>query len=87
MSGTIVEVIGYAGSALVITAILSLIVLKEPRHIAAESKDIAWQVSAKRSLAAQATLHGIVLHALSTRKTRDLNNGSKTHPQSALPST
>jgi MFS family permease len=63
-------VFAIAGSALVITAILALVVLKEPHHIAAETEDMAWQVSAERSLAAQATLHGIVWRATGTRKTR-----------------
>jgi DHA1 family tetracycline resistance protein-like MFS transporter len=63
-----------AGSTLVMAAILSLIVLKEPRHIAAETKDVIWQVSAKRSLAAQATLRGLVLSASSSRKARSAGN-------------
>ena len=63
-------VFAIAGSALVITAILSLVLLKEPHHITTEAKDVVWQVSAKRSLAAQATLHGIALRAASTRKAR-----------------
>jgi DHA1 family tetracycline resistance protein-like MFS transporter len=67
-------VFAIAGSTLIATAILSLVVLKEPRHIAAEAKDVVWQVSAKRSLAAQATLRGIVLRATSTRKARSAGN-------------
>ena len=67
-------VFAIAGSALVIAAILSLVILKEPHHIAAETKDVVWQVSAKRSLAAQAALHGIVLRASSRRETRNVGS-------------
>ena len=43
-----------------------------PRLIIVERGDVTWQISGKRALAAQAALRGIVLHAMTIRKTRDL---------------
>ncbi len=52
------------------SVVLALTVLKEPRRIAKESDDVAWEVSNKRCIAAQASLRGIVLSASSTRQAR-----------------
>ena len=52
------------------SVVLALTVLKEPRRIAKESVEVAWEVSNKRCIAAQASLRGIVLSASSIRQAR-----------------
>ena len=52
------------------SVVLALTMLKQPRRIAKENDDVAWQVSNKRCIAAQASLRGIVLSASSIRQAR-----------------
>jgi MFS family permease len=55
---------------LAVMAVTALIVLREPRHIAAQIEDVDWQVSNQRTLAAQAVLRGLVLQAVDARELR-----------------
>jgi MFS family permease len=64
-------IFGISGVVLVATAGLAFALLREPRHVAAEAEDLAWQVSGKRALAAQAALRGVVLRARAVREARD----------------
>ena len=59
-----------AAVVMVVTAVLALVVLREPRHVAEEIGDVALDSSAKRALAAQATFRGIAVSARTARITR-----------------
>jgi MFS family permease len=59
-----------AGVVTLLAAGLALVILKEPRRVAEGKGDISWECSNKRSMAAQASLRGIVLRATTTRETR-----------------
>ena len=58
-----------AGVLMVIAAVLALAFLREPRHVAEEIGDAAWELTARRAMAAQASLRGVVLRARTTRQT------------------
>ena len=59
-----------AGVVTLLAAGLALAVLKAPRRVAERAGDISWECSSNRSMAAQASLRGIVLRATTTRETR-----------------
>ena len=50
-----------------VSLLVGLIFLREPKHRSVESPGVHEQVSANRALAAQASLRGIVLHAFAAR--------------------
>ena len=58
-----------AGVLMVVAAVLALAFLREPHHVAAETGDVAWDFTARRAMAAQASLRGVVLRARTTRQT------------------
>ena len=58
------------GVVTLLAAGLALAVLKAPRRVAERAGDISWECSSNRSMAAQASLRGIVLRATTTRETR-----------------
>ncbi len=63
-------IFGLAGAALLVAVLVALFTLKEPRHVAVDPGDVAWQVSSRRALAAQNALRGISLQALVSRGIR-----------------
>lgn len=64
------EIFITAGVVICVGAILAIILLKEPEKVADEETDTAWQVSEKRTLAALASLHGLVNRASASRRSR-----------------
>ena len=50
--------------------LVALFTLVEPRHVAVDPEDAAWQVSSRRTLVAQNALRGITLQALVSRGIR-----------------
>ena len=52
-----------AGALTVLGALLAAFLLKEPHHIVLRKESIAWEVSKRRSLAAESALQGIILRA------------------------
>jgi multidrug resistance protein len=65
-----------AGVITGVGAILAIGLLKEPEKILVKETDTAWQVSEKRNLAAQASLHGIVNRASTVRRSRGFRTRS-----------
>ena len=59
-----------AGSLVLFGALLAIILLKTPQQSTPETDDLAWDVNRRRSLAAQATLSGLVLSAARLRQKR-----------------
>ncbi len=59
-----------AGSLVLLGAFLALILLKSPQKPLPETDNLAWEVNSQRSLAAQATLSGLVLSATRLRRER-----------------
>ena len=57
-----------AGVILVVTAVLALLVLKEPSRAAEDAEDVEWDWSSRRATVAQATLRGIVVRARTARQ-------------------
>ena len=57
-----------AGVILVVTAVLALLVLKEPSRAAEDAEDVEWDWSSRRTTVAQATLRGIVVRARTARQ-------------------
>ena len=53
---------------MVVTAVLALLVLKEPSRAAEDAADVEWDWSSRRATVAQATLHGIVVRARTARE-------------------
>ena len=53
---------------LVVTAVLALVVLKEPSRAAGSAPDLEWEWSCGRATVAQATLRGIVAGARTARQ-------------------
>jgi len=58
-----------SGALMLVGALLALALLREARPAVKEVSDVAWEVSVRRSIAAQASLRGIVLRAASERAT------------------
>ena len=52
-----------AGALNVLGVLLAMFLLKEPRHIVARRESIAWEISERRNLAAEAVLQGLTLRA------------------------
>jgi MFS family permease len=59
-----------SATLLAAVALAALTVLREPRHLAGQPDDVDWQVSTRRTLAAQAVLRGLVLQAVDARELR-----------------
>jgi multidrug resistance protein len=57
-----------AGVLIVGSAVLGLFILREPKRVEGTPGDTSWEISRQRSLAAQASLRGLVLQASSTRQ-------------------
>ena len=57
-----------AGGLMTAATILALILLKEPHRLSQIRKPIDWEVADQRTLAAQASLRGIVMRATAVRK-------------------
>jgi DHA1 family tetracycline resistance protein-like MFS transporter len=55
---------------LVVVIVVALTVLREPRRLVARPEDVDWQVSNRRTLAAQSVLRGLVLEAVDAREVR-----------------
>ena len=60
----------FAGAVMLTAAGLALITLPAPAQIEAETKDINWEFSEKRALAAQSALRGVVLRSSAARETK-----------------
>ena len=52
-----------AGILVIFAAVISFLLLKEPKHLTHKPGDLDWEISHQRSLAAQAVMRGIVLQA------------------------
>jgi MFS family permease len=61
-----------AGVLMISVAGLALVTLRAPRQTNVEIKDISWECSQRRALAAEAALQGIVLSAGKTRQRRSV---------------
>lgn len=61
-----------AGGLILLAAFLAIILLKPPSKPLPKTKNLAWQVNQQRSLAAQATLSGLVLSATRLRRERQI---------------
>ncbi len=59
-----------AGSIILFGALLTLTILPTSRPSTEETSQVSWEISHKRTLAAQASLRGIVLQAQTARATR-----------------
>jgi MFS family permease len=59
-----------AGAIMLIAAALALIVLPAPRQIEAKTRDLNWEFSEKRALAAQSALRGVVLRSSAAREAK-----------------
>jgi MFS family permease len=59
-----------AGVMMLIAVVLALLLLREPRHAAQDTPDVGWEVARMRTMAAQASLRGIVLGATTAREAR-----------------
>jgi MFS family permease len=57
-----------AGVLVLLSGLLAAILLKEPEHLQEQVMDSSWQVSSRRSLAAQSAMRGIVLQAQAARR-------------------
>ena len=57
-----------AGVILVVTAVLALLVLKEPSRADEDAADVEWDWSSRRATVAQATLRGVVVRASTARQ-------------------
>ena len=66
-------IFGIAGVFMIAGAALAFILLREPHHAAKQMDGLAWEVSHKRSMAAQASLRGIVLRATVARRARTVS--------------
>ena len=60
----------FAGAVMLVAAGLAIIALPAPAQIDAKTKDISWEFSEKRALAAQSALRGVVLRSSAARKTQ-----------------
>jgi hypothetical protein len=59
-----------SAALLVVAIVMTLTVLREPRHLAPRPEDVDWQVSNQRALAAQAALNGLIVQAVDARELR-----------------
>jgi len=62
-----------AGVVMLVAAGLAIIALPAPRQIDAKTRDLNWEFSEKRALAAQSTLRGVVLRSSAARETKIAN--------------
>ncbi len=62
-----------AGAVMITAAVVAIIALPAPAQIDAKSKDINWEFSEKRALAAQSALRGVVLRSSAAREMKIAN--------------
>jgi MFS family permease len=62
-----------AGAVMLTAAVLAIIALPAPRQMDAKTRDINWDFSEKRGLAAQSALRGLVLRSSAARETKSDN--------------
>lgn len=62
-----------AGIVLLSAVILALVLLPSPRQVAVKSRDLNWEFSEKRALAAQTALRGVVLMSSAAREAKVSN--------------
>jgi len=62
-----------AGAVMLTAAVLAVIALPAPRQIDAETRDMNWEFSEKRGLAAQSALRGVVLRSSAAREMKIAN--------------
>jgi DHA1 family tetracycline resistance protein-like MFS transporter len=62
-----------AGVVMLVAAGLAIIALPAPRQIDAKTRDLNWEFSEKRALAAQSALRGVVLRSSAARETKSDN--------------
>jgi DHA1 family tetracycline resistance protein-like MFS transporter len=60
----------FAGAVMFTAAGLAIVALPAPRQIDAKTKDMNWEFSEKRALAAQSALRGVVLRSSAARETK-----------------
>jgi hypothetical protein len=53
-----------------LSTLLAFMVLREPSREPEITTDLQWEISSRRTRAAQASLHGIVLTATTSRRAR-----------------
>ena len=63
----------FAGAVMLTAAVLALIALPATRQIDAETRDMNWEFSEKRGLAAQSALRGVVLRSSAAREMKITN--------------
>ena len=63
----------FAGVVMLTAAVLAVIALPAPRQIDAETRDMNWEFSEKRGLAAQSALRGVVLRSSAAREMKSAN--------------
>ena len=63
----------FAGAVMLTAAVLAAIALPAPRQIDAETRDMNWEFSEKRGLAAQSALRGVVLRSSAAREMKSAN--------------
>jgi DHA1 family tetracycline resistance protein-like MFS transporter len=68
-----------AGAVMLVGAVLAIVVLPAPGQVSEHTRDIEWEFSDKRAMAAQSALRGIVLSSSANRETRAAANPS-TYP-------
>jgi MFS family permease len=59
-----------AGAVMLTGAVVAIIALPAPRQTDAKPKDMNWEFSEKRGLAAQSALRGVVLRSSAARETK-----------------
>jgi MFS family permease len=59
-----------AGGVMLTGAVVAIIALPAPRQMDAKTRDMNWEFSEKRALAAQSALRGVVLRSSATRETK-----------------
>jgi multidrug resistance protein len=67
-----------AGAVMLASAALALVLLPAPGQVSEQTRDIAWEFSDKRAMAAQSALRGIVMRSTATRETSSAANLSLT---------
>jgi hypothetical protein len=60
----------FAGVVMLVAVGLAIIALPAPRQIDAKTRDMNWEFSEKRALAAQSALRGVALRSSAARETK-----------------
>jgi DHA1 family tetracycline resistance protein-like MFS transporter len=63
-----------AGAVMLVGAGLAIVILPAPGQVSEQTRDIEWEYSDKRAMAAQSALRGIVMRSTANRETRSTVN-------------